>query len=116
MPAAPKPLFRPESLRPKLSLFALPPAALSAREKLARWAHLLRPGKLAMKETELLPDFITDVFGSVLGYLGPASGAEPYTIKREATVKVDGKFADGVLGRFFTGEGKPQVVAALEGK
>ena len=38
-----------------------------------------------MKETELLGDFIADVFGDVLGYSGPAAGAERYTLKREAT-------------------------------
>jgi len=116
MPAPAKPLFRPEALRPKLSQFTLPPFAVAARDKLARWAQLLARTKHAMKETELLPDFITDVFGSLLGYLGPASGTDPYTIKREATIKVDGKFADGVVGRFSLGDGKPEHVAALEGK
>src|SRR5207302_10941423 len=49
-------------------------------------------------------------------YTGPASGADQYTLKREKTVEVDGKFADAVLGRFSTADGKAQCVAALEGK
>jgi hypothetical protein len=36
-----------------------------------------------MQETELLGDFIRDVFGDLLGYLGPASGA-PVQERRSA--------------------------------
>jgi hypothetical protein len=39
-----------------------------------------------MKETELLGDFIRDVFGDLLGYAGPASGSAVYTLKRESLV------------------------------
>ena len=64
MPTAAKPLFRPEALRPKLSAFIVPPAAVAARLKLAHWVKLLGTKKAeAMKETELLGDFIADVFG-----------------------------------------------------
>jgi len=41
MPAAAKPLFRPEALRPKLSAFTVPPSAAAARIKLAQWTKLL---------------------------------------------------------------------------
>ncbi len=116
MPAAAKPLFRPEALRPKLTAFTVPPPAAAARIKLAHWSKLLGTKKAeAMKETELLADFIADVFGHVLGYTGPAAGAERYTLKREATA-VDGKFADAALGRFSTGADGPEFVAAVEGK
>jgi hypothetical protein len=117
MPTAAKPLFRPEALRPLLKAFTIPPAAEAARAKLADWAKLLASKQAeTMKETELLPDFITDVFVRVLGYTGPAAGAERYTLKREATVEVDGKFADAALGRFSTAGGRPEYVAVLEGK
>jgi hypothetical protein len=76
MPVPPKPLFRPEALRPKQSAFALLPSTAAARDKLANWAQLLGTDKLATKETELLPDFISELFGSLLGYVGPASGAD----------------------------------------
>jgi len=75
MPTAPKLLFRPEALRPKVSAFSLTPAVVAARAKLANWAKLLESKRAErMKETELLGDFITDVFGQLLGYTGPASG------------------------------------------
>jgi len=117
MPTAAKPLFRSEALRPKLSAFTVPPAAAAARIKLAHWSKLLGTKKAeAMKETELLGDFIADVFGQLLGYTGPAAGAEHYTLKREATVEVDGKFADAALGRFSTADDATEFVAAVEGK
>lgn len=34
----------------------------------------------------------------MLGYTGPASGTERYTLSREKHVEVDGKYADAVLG------------------
>ncbi len=67
-----------------------------------------------MKETELLPDFLRDVFGALLGYTGPADGGDLYTLKREALVQVDGKYADAALGRF--GAGASAVLVAVEGK
>jgi hypothetical protein len=117
MPITAKPLFRPEALRPKLSAFLVPPAAVAARGKLTNWTKLLGSKKAeAMKETELLAAFIGDVFIDLLGYTGPAHGTEQYTLKREATVEVDGKFADAALGRFSIADDSPEYVAALEGK
>ncbi len=110
-----KPLFRPEALRLRLAAFHLPAAAIAARPKLAHWAKLLGSKQAdSMKETELLPDFLTDVFGNLLGYTGPASGADVYTLKRESLVQVDGKYADAGLGRF--GAGGSAFVAVVEGK
>jgi hypothetical protein len=117
MPTADKPLFRSEALRPKLSAFRLSPESAAARTKLGHWTKLLGSKQAnTMKETELLADFIADVFGQLLGYTGPAAGAERYTLKREATVEVDGKFADAALGRFSTAGAHSEYVAALEGK
>ncbi len=117
MPTPAKLLFRPEALRPKLSAFVLTSAAIAARTKLANWAKLLETKQAErMKETELLGAFIGDVFVDLLGYTGPAGGAAQYTLKREATVEVDGKFADAALGRFSTAGDEPQYLAAVEGK
>ena len=117
MPTPAKPLFRPEALPPPLKTFAVPPPAGAARPKLGHWAKLLGSKDAErMKETELLADFIRDVFGDLLGYTGPASGSDRYTIKREKTIEVDGKFADAALGRFQTTGAKGECVAALEGK
>lgn len=116
MPAEAKPLFRPDALRPKLRGFTLPPVA-EARKKLERWADLVHSeSAAALKETELLPDFIRDVFADLLGFVGPASGLPVYTLKREALVQVDGKFADAGLGRFSASENRAEFVAVLEGK
>lgn len=113
MNAVEKPLFRPDALRPHLKAFVAPPTAVAGRAKLVAWADKLAAGRLdAAKETELLPDFLSDVFGAVLGYAGPP--AEPCTIRREALVKVDGKFADAALGRFTARDAA--FAAVVEGK
>lgn len=113
MPTDAKPLFRPDALRPKLRAFTLPQYAREARPRLAEWADKLASGQLNnAKETELLPAFLSDVFGGVLGYVGVP--ADPYTIRREALVQVDGKFADAALGRFSSDTAR--FVAVLEGK
>jgi hypothetical protein len=56
MPTDPKPLFRPDALRPKLAAFTLPPSVAGARPKLGNWKSLLH-SKTAekMKEMELSP-------------------------------------------------------------
>jgi len=117
MPADAKPLFRPDALRPRLNAFTPAPAVANARGKLRNWNDLLS-SKAAekMKETELLGDFIRDVFGDLLGYVGPASGSPVYTIKRESLVQVDGKFADAALGRFPLADGQAAYTLVIEGK
>lgn len=113
MSAIDKPLFRPEALRNHLKNFSLPSAMTSARQKLAEWASKLSSYALdKSKETELLPEFLSDVFIGVLGYIGRPS--DPYTLRREALVRVDGKFADAALGNFTQGTEDYRVV--LEGK
>ena len=86
-----KPLFRPEALRPAMKNFILPERVEALRPTLAVWAKQLTGKKLdQLKETELLPDFITDIFGGQLGYAEPVSKFDTYSMKREALVKVDG--------------------------
>ena len=75
MPSEAKPLFRADALRPKLVGFRLAATVGEARKKPAHWVDLLASKKAeAMKETELLPLFITDLFERLLGFTGPASG------------------------------------------
>ncbi len=117
MPVDISPLFRRDVLRPRVREFVLPERAALAREKLRRWAGFFaKPEGLAYKETELLPDWLTDVFQDVLGYTGPSTlaAAERHTIKREKLVEVGGKFADAVLGDFGADAFRP--VVAVEGK
>lgn len=116
MPVEATPLFRPEVLRPRLEAFELPAHAAEAHERLAAWVSLLEsPTGAEQKETELLPDFLTDVFQRILGYRGPANADDGrYTISREALIEAYGTFADAALGSF--GEGERQIVVAVEGK
>ena len=113
MPVERKPLFRPDVLHGHLKGFHLPTDVEASRPKLQHWAELIKSGKAdKLNEKELLPDFLTDVFVSVLGYKGPAGGSEHYTLSREKHVEVDGKVADAVLGD-FNAANRP--VVALDG-
>jgi hypothetical protein len=110
-----KPLFHPEVLRQQVRAFNLPEQTAAWQPKLQHWADLITSGRAdAFKESELLPDFLTDIFCGLLGYTGPAEAADTYTLSRERHVEVDGEFADAVLGRFQ--KDKDQFIAVLEGK
>ena len=99
-----KPLFHPEVLRQQVRAFNLPEQTAAWQTKLQHWADLIRSGRAdEFKESELLPDFLTDIFCGLLGYTGPAGAADSYTLSRERHVEVDGEFADAVLGRFQVG-------------
>src|ERR1035438_4992777 len=132
-----KPLFHPEVLRQQVRSFNLPDQTVAWQPKLQHWADLITSGRAdTFKESELLPDYFTDIFCGLLGYTGPLGPADPhnshnshpshlsdtvhaespdsYTLSRERHVEVDGEFADAVLGRFQ--KGKEQFIAVLEGK
>ena len=108
-----RPLFRPDALARRLKDFEPGPLARAARPKLAKWADLFATDAgLKQKETGLLGDFVRDVFGDLLGYAPPP--AHPYSLRTQATVKVDNKFADAALGRFGGPEERFAIV--VEGK
>lgn len=114
MPIERKPLFRPDVIHQHLAAFSLPEHVDGFRAKLVHWADLIASGRAdKLNEKELLPDFLTDYFVSLLGYTRPADGGARYTLSREKHVQVDGKFADAVLGD-FNGHDRP--VLAVEGK
>ena len=114
MPIERKPLFRPDVIHQHLAAFSLPEHVDGLRAKLTHWADLIVSGRAdKLNEKELLPDFLTDYFVSLLGYTRPADGGARYTLSREKHVQVDGKFADAVLGD-FNGHDRP--VLAVEGK
>lgn len=115
MPVEAKPLFRPDVLKPHLAGFRLPSAVEAKRDVLTRWADLLcSPQADSLKEQELLPDFLTDVFCGILGYTRAVDSKDRYTFSREKHVEVDGKFADAVLGDLRPDRAK--YVVAVEGK
>jgi hypothetical protein len=110
-----KPLFHPEVLRQQVRSFYLPEQTAAWQPKLKHWAGLTTSGRAdGFKESELLPDFLTDIFCGLLGYTGPAEAADTHTLSRERHVEVDGEFADAVLGRFQ--KDKAQFIAVVEGK
>jgi SAM-dependent methyltransferase len=115
MPVERKPLFRAEILAPRAAALPLGPESTPARETLRRWAAVLGANDAeARTESELLPDYLSDVFYGVLGYRGPAAAGGRHTLSRERRVEVDGKFADAVLGDF--GGGTDRALAVVEGK
>jgi hypothetical protein len=115
MPLDAKPLFRPDVLRPHLAGFNLPEPVESLQAPLRKWAEMLSSAQAdKLNEKELLPDFLTDVFCGVLGYRRIVDSPERFTFSREKHVKVDGKFADAVLGDFD--KKHERFVVAVEGK
>ena len=94
-----KPLFHPEVIRQQVRAFSLPERVADWQPKLQHWAGLIASGHAdQFKESELLPDFLTDIFCGLLGCTGPAEAADGYTLSRERHVEADGKLADAVLG------------------
>lgn len=115
MPVEAKPLFRNDVLGPRLHGFHLAGDVAAMQQTLGRWAGLLwSPEAETLKEQELLPDFLTDVFCGILGYRRAVDNKERYSFSREKHVQVDGKFADAVLGELSPGRTKALV--AVEGK
>src|SRR4051794_1579426 len=87
------------AIRPLLTAFQMPLRVDACRAKLNHWRELLESGRAdQLNERELLPEFLTAIFGELLGYTGPASGGDHYTMSRETHFAVDGKYADAVLG------------------
>ncbi|MDI1315519.1 N-6 DNA methylase [Prosthecobacter sp.] len=110
-----KPLFNPELIRQQVHIFTLPESIDAARPRLQHWADLISSGKAdTFKETALLPEFLSDIFGQLLGYTSPAGPGDSFTLLRETHVEVDGQFADAALGRFTTETKK--FIVAVEGK
>jgi len=115
MAAESKPLFHPEVIRRQLRNFVLPASVAESRPRLQHWADLISSGRAdQLKETDLLPDFLTDVFVRLLGYTRPAESPACYTLSRETQIVVDGQKADAVLGRFQPD--RREYLVALEGK
>jgi SAM-dependent methyltransferase len=110
-----RPLFRPDVVRARMGGFELPPEAVAAKQQLLLWAQFLGSAEADTRtEESILPEFLNDMFGILLGYRGPVSEADGYTMSREQHVQVDGTFADAVLGR-YGGDASAHVIA-VEGK
>src|SRR6266403_445129 len=85
-----KPLFHPEVIRQQVRSFNLPESVGDWQPKLQHWAGLLASGRADdFKETALLPDFLTDIFCGLLGYIGPV-GAQSSSSARSQTPGAQG--------------------------
>ena len=81
-----KPLFHPEVIRQHLRSFTLPTSVEESLPKLKHWADRITSGEAdKLKETALLPDFLTDIFVNLLGYTGPVGAGDTYTLSRKRT-------------------------------
>jgi hypothetical protein len=87
MPLEAKPLFRPDVLRSHWDEFLMPPETAATRQMLSHWAELIGSNRIdRLGEQQILPDFLSDIFIALLGYVSPAGGSERYTISREQHV------------------------------
>jgi len=80
------------------------------QEALTAWSDTIRDGRIySLKETALHDQFTAKIVKGVLGYHGPAGGAD-YTVATEQTI-LRGS-VDLALGRF--GGPKPEILAPFE--
>lgn len=100
-------LFNRKTLARHIKPDSLPENHLAALEA---WAELIRDGRIySLKEVALHGQFTSKIVEGVLGYHGPAGGAE-YTVATEQTI-LRGS-VDLALGRF--GGKKPEILAPFE--
>jgi len=87
----------------------------AAHAVLVKWADLETSGRLAkLNETQMQGEFLAEVFGDALGYVGPIAGAEVW--HREQHFQIAGETPDAVLGFFRqTEDHKPLAVIELKG-
>jgi hypothetical protein len=100
-------LFNRKTLKRFIKPAPLPPAHLALLES---WADLIGSGRVYdLKEVALHGEFTATIIKGVLGYHGPAGGAE-YTVATEQAI-LQGS-VDLALGRF--GSGNPEILAPFE--
>jgi len=79
-----------------------------------KWIDLETCGKLSkMKETALQGEFLTEIFGTALGYTLFSENADYWNL--EPQFPVNGGFADAAIGHFDQNTKKPQAVIELKG-
>ncbi|MBN2452383.1 MAG: N-6 DNA methylase [Lentisphaeria bacterium] len=95
-----KPLFNPNLLRGRFTHFS-PSLTEDQREVVANWSRTAAdPAFQAEKEKPFQGQFLTDVFGRLLGYVLPVGHLEAYNLKAESasTETKGGKTPDARLG------------------
>src|SRR5262249_14965175 len=109
------PLFHPRVLPKHLDAHTFPPDLADRHAIVRQWVASLRAGKLdSAAEVTLRGEFLTRVFGDVLGYRGMAqTGAGDWELEAERKVGAGGKAVDGALG-FFRAGSPARVIAPIE--
>jgi hypothetical protein len=108
-------LFHLRLVREHIANVQLPENLAYRRGILQGWAKALRRGELTQaNEVQLHGEFLTKVFGDVLGYRMRTSSGEDgsYELEAEHGFGVSRKSADGALG--FFGRNKNHVIAPIE--
>jgi hypothetical protein len=87
----------------------------AAHAVLVKWADLETSGRLAeLNETQMQGDFLAEVFGDALGYVGFSEGRDVW--HREQHCPIDGETPDAILGFFRQSEERrPLAVIELKG-
>jgi len=87
----------------------------AAHAVLVKWADLETSGRLAeLTETQMQGEFLAEVFGDALGYVGPLDGENVW--HREQHFQIAGETPDAILGFFRqTEDHKPRAVIELKG-
>ena len=87
----------------------------AAHAVLVKWANLESSGRLAkLSETQMQGDFLAQVFGDALGYVGFSEGKEVW--HRDQHQQIAGETPDAILGFFRQTESpKPLSVIELKG-
>ncbi len=91
------------------------PEFYDAHAIFCRWAELEQSGKLLkMKEQNLKPSFLSEIFGQALHFAAFSGGAAEWNLQPEA--QVNGGAADAVLGVFAGDKAEsPRAVVELKG-
>ncbi|NLF16921.1 MAG: N-6 DNA methylase, partial [Lentisphaerae bacterium] len=116
MPELFKPLFNPNLLRSR-TCHHLPAFTPAQMEQVANWARTARdPAFRAEKEKPFQGQFLTDIFGGVLGYVLPAGHLDAYNLKAESASSETkgGKTPDARLGFIGYGRDVTRVVVELK--
>ncbi len=87
----------------------------AAHAVLVKWADLETSHRLAkLTENQMQGEFLAEVFGDALGYVGPLDGAEVW--HRQQHFQIAGETPDAILGFFRqTEDHKPLAVIELKG-
>ena len=114
MPHSAKSLFRADAVGRKLTATPIYRDLDKVRGILSRWVDSLASKNIQkLNESQLLPDFLRDIFVDCLGYTTPAAATTGYTLRQQSLIEVDGQRPDAALGHFGATD---RVVVVVEGK